>query len=394
MVEGDGDKLTQRIAELSEHKQKLSTQWQRLQDQRDDAQRALRRAQRPASAPPPPDVQRFRRVLDDAGIAHHLIADIDPDQPMRSGAPPPRACCAAVAGSWCSPEPGHEAQAMALAEERFRHYIVADAEEAPAKPDPDSLLAVLKFSAPAPRWLLRQLASIRRVPSTPRPASRLSGDGSRPRPTAVTTAEAARSGRPRPAPVRCSGDHPAAAGPSKLTEQLDEEIDQPRTRPSLLRPPTARCTQISRGAPAAAELLQHAATFEEARRHAARPQDRPAPKPGSAGSALRHSSSTPSSPRPTPSTPTTRRKTSCATWRGARPSLTANGCNASTTCRARPRCRASCANSSRPAGAHRPIWPACIDHYDNAKQATLRAEAVERELNEGSWETDAPWSSN
>jgi chromosome segregation ATPase len=30
-----------------------------------------------------------------------------------------------------------------------------------------------------------------------------------------------------------------------------------------------------------------------------------------------------------------------------------------------------------------------IDHYDNAKQATLRAEAIERELNEGSWETDA-----
>ena len=60
-----------------------------------------------------------------------------------------------------------EAQAMALAErERFRHYIVADAEEAPAKPVSDSLLAVLKFSAPAPRWLLRQLASIRRVPST------------------------------------------------------------------------------------------------------------------------------------------------------------------------------------------------------------------------------------
>ena len=40
-----------------------------------------------------------------------------------------------------------EAQAMALAEkERFRHYIVAEAEDAPAKPDADSLLAELEIS--------------------------------------------------------------------------------------------------------------------------------------------------------------------------------------------------------------------------------------------------------
>ncbi|MDA0629460.1 hypothetical protein PCS76_21870, partial [Acinetobacter baumannii] len=40
-VEGDAQQLTQRIAELGEHKQKLSTQWQRLKDQRDDAQKAM-----------------------------------------------------------------------------------------------------------------------------------------------------------------------------------------------------------------------------------------------------------------------------------------------------------------------------------------------------------------
>ncbi len=166
VVEGDGEKLTLRIAELSEHKQKLSTQWQRLKDQRDDAQRAYDALKGQRQAPPPPEVQRFRRVLDEAGIAHHLIADIIEitDEKWRAAAE------GVLRGSrWVVvlAKSGQEAQAMALAEkERFRHYIVADAEDAPAKPDPDSLLAVLNFSAPAPHWLLRQLGNIRRVAST------------------------------------------------------------------------------------------------------------------------------------------------------------------------------------------------------------------------------------
>ena len=56
---------------------------------------------------------------------------------------------------------------MALAErERYRHYVVAQAEEAPARPPADSLLAVLRFAAPAPSWLLHQLGHIRRVADT------------------------------------------------------------------------------------------------------------------------------------------------------------------------------------------------------------------------------------
>ncbi|MFZ4550534.1 MAG: ATP-binding protein [Aquabacterium sp.] len=166
VVEGDGEKLTLRIAELSEHKQKLSTQWQRLKDQRDDAQRAYDALKGQRQAPPPPEVQRFRRVLDEAGIAHHLIADIIEitDEKWRAAAE------GVLRGSrWVVvlAQSGQEAQAMALAEkERFRHYIVADADDAPAKPDADSLLAVLNFSAPAPHWLLRQLGNIRRVANT------------------------------------------------------------------------------------------------------------------------------------------------------------------------------------------------------------------------------------
>ena len=40
---------------------------------------------------------------------------------------------------------------MALAErERYRHYVVSEAAQAPAHPPTDSLLAVLRFSASAP----------------------------------------------------------------------------------------------------------------------------------------------------------------------------------------------------------------------------------------------------
>jgi hypothetical protein len=56
---------------------------------------------------------------------------------------------------------------MALAErERYRHYLEAAAAAAPTKADPRCLLAVLRFSAPVPTWLLKQLAQIRRVEST------------------------------------------------------------------------------------------------------------------------------------------------------------------------------------------------------------------------------------
>ena len=166
VVEGDADKLTTRISELSEHKQTLTTQWQRLKDQRDDAQRAHDALQGQRQAPPPPEVSRFTRTLTEAGIAHHLIADIIEitDEKWRAAAE------GVLRGSrWVVvlAKPGQEAQAMVLAEkDRFRHYIVADAEAAPTQPDPHSLLAVLKFSAPAPRWLLRQLANIQRVAHT------------------------------------------------------------------------------------------------------------------------------------------------------------------------------------------------------------------------------------
>ncbi|MGE0111021.1 ATP-binding protein [Aquabacterium sp.] len=387
VVEGDGEKLTLRIAELSEHKQKLSTQWQRLQDQRDDAQRAYDALKGQRQAPPPPDVQRFRRVLDDAGIAHHLIADIIEitDEKWRAAAE------GVLRGSrWVVvlDKATQEAQAMALAErERFRHYIVADAEEAPAKPVSDSLLAVLKFSAPAPRWLLRQLASIRRVPST-EAGVKLGGEW-------ITPDAYHRDNRGGRSVWVDPGQHQfgaaAIAGRRQSIEarltQLDEEMTRLVRDQAFFDRQLQDARKSAEGHTAAAELLQHAATFEEARRQLP---------------SLKHA-----------------RAEAGERWQRAETQLkhaviaqtNAQHAYHQTQDKLRHLEERSAVfdrewlqrlddlqGQSEMSRVVRQQFPArwrspahlanLLNHYRNATQATFRAEAVERELNEGSWETD------
>ncbi|HEX5373758.1 MAG TPA: ATP-binding protein [Aquabacterium sp.] len=165
-VESDASQLSSRVQELEARKQALAADWQRLSDQRQAAEQALARLQGQRQAPPPPEVLRFQRRLNDAGITHHLMADVIEiaDERWRAAA---EGVLRGVRWVVVLQRASDEAQAMALAErERYRHYVVADAAEAPAQPDPQSLLAVLRLSAKAPVWLLRQLGQIQRVDST------------------------------------------------------------------------------------------------------------------------------------------------------------------------------------------------------------------------------------
>jgi len=165
-VEGDAAQLAGHVGELERRKAELAGQWHTHSTQRREAQEALDGLQGQRQAPPPPEVQRFLRVLRGEGIAHHVLADVIEiaDERWRGAAE------GVLRGArWVVvlQESGDEARAMALAErERYRHYLVADAAEAPARPPADSLLAVLRFSAAAPAWLLKQLAQIRRVEGT------------------------------------------------------------------------------------------------------------------------------------------------------------------------------------------------------------------------------------
>jgi chromosome segregation ATPase len=117
------------------------------------------------SAMPEPEAQRLmRRALRDEGIAHAMLSDIvEVTDPKWQGA------VEGVLGGYASVvllERAKDAPAAyRLAEkERYRHFIVPDCVQAPVVKD-DSLLSVVRFSGPAPSWLIDQLERIERVDS-------------------------------------------------------------------------------------------------------------------------------------------------------------------------------------------------------------------------------------
>ncbi len=387
VVEGDADKLTLRISELSEHKQKLSAQWQRLKDQRDEAQKAMDALKGQRAAPPPPDVTRFRRTLDEAGINHHLIADIIEITDERWRA----ACEGVLRGSrWVVVlgKAGQEAQALALAEkERFRHYVVADAEEAPANADKHSLLSVLSFSAPAPRWLLRQLGNIRRVNSTEE-GVKVGGEW-------ITPEAYHRDGRGGRSVWVDPGQHQFGASAvatrrdsiDQRLAQLDEEMTRVVRDQAFFDRQLQDARKAAQGFTAASELAEREAEFNEARRHL------PVLKQARVEAGER--------------------------WQQLEAQLKRAVVEQTNAQHAYKQAQERLAHIEQRSAQHEREWQTRFDDtiaqavmsrevklqlprrwrepariaemqakYGNVTQARLRAESVERELNEGKWETD------
>ncbi|WIT10720.1 ATP-binding protein [Paucibacter sediminis] len=165
-VEADAQELTQRLESLASQQHGLRESFTRANDQSRKAQAALEAMTGQRLPPPPAEVTRFRRALDEAGITHHVLADcIDiADETWRAAAEGmlrPSRWVVVLAHS------SDEGRAFSLAsKERYRHYVVADAEHAPAVAPKDSLLAALKINAKVPGWMLRQLGGIRCVKDT------------------------------------------------------------------------------------------------------------------------------------------------------------------------------------------------------------------------------------
>ncbi|MEH0164500.1 ATP-binding protein [Roseateles microcysteis] len=165
-VETDAKELGERLASLSGQQHQLREAYTRANDQSRKAQAAMEALTGQRLPPPPVEVTRFRKALDEAGIVHHVLADcIDiADEAWRAAAEGmlrPSRWVVVLAHS------SDESRAFALAaKERYRHYVVADGETVPAQVPKDSLLAALKVNAKLPGWLLRQLASIRCVKDT------------------------------------------------------------------------------------------------------------------------------------------------------------------------------------------------------------------------------------
>lgn len=122
----------------------------------------LRDAQNTRGAPQDQEVQRFRTVLNEAGIEHKLLAEItEVTDAAWQGA------LEAILRPYRSlillENDNDRHEAWALGErERFRHFIVSDRTLCPDAL-PGSLLEIVRFAGEPPRWLAELLNRIRRV---------------------------------------------------------------------------------------------------------------------------------------------------------------------------------------------------------------------------------------
>ncbi len=159
------------IADVAAELEKKETEYIQLRQQRSalsarvaEHRAAIAALESKTALPEPEDVRSMRRALRDAGIDHVMLTDIvEVTEPRWQGA------VEGVLRSYASvvllEKPGQVAQAWKLGEkERYRHFIVADRVSVKPAHD-DSLLSVVRFSAPAPEWLIDQLARITRVDS-------------------------------------------------------------------------------------------------------------------------------------------------------------------------------------------------------------------------------------
>lgn len=164
-VEADAAALTARMQELASERERLRADYTRASDKASRAQTQLGELSGKRLPPPPPEVAPMKRALDDAGIAHYLVADsIDiADETWRAAAEgllrPSRWVVVLKHRS-------DEGRAFDIAaKQRYRHYVVADTSPVTQAPA-GTLLAALNVSAPLPAWLARQLGGIRCVTST------------------------------------------------------------------------------------------------------------------------------------------------------------------------------------------------------------------------------------
>jgi chromosome segregation ATPase len=138
-------------------------------------QQTIAALQGKSAMPEPENVRAMRRALRDEGIGHVMLSDIVEVTDSRW-----QGAVEGVLGGYASVVLLDKAKdapaAYRLAErERYRHFIVPELVTAPTVKD-DSLLAVVRFGAPAPSWLIEQLARIVRVDSVEAGFKRGGGD--------------------------------------------------------------------------------------------------------------------------------------------------------------------------------------------------------------------------
>lgn len=153
-------RLEQQEDEHLQLRQKRSELAERIKSQRE----AIDALNSKTELPEPNDVRSMRRALRDAGIAHAMLTDIvevtDPRwQGAVEGVLRGYACVILLESA------KDAAAAYRFGErERYGHFIIPERVAAQQVQD-QSLFSVVRFTAPAPSWLIEQLAGITRVES-------------------------------------------------------------------------------------------------------------------------------------------------------------------------------------------------------------------------------------
>ena len=386
-VEADAAALTARMQELAAERERLRADYTRASDKAARAQAQLGELSGKRLPPPPPEVAPMKRALDDAGIAHHLVADcIDiADETWRAAAEgllrPSRWVVVLKHRS-------DEGRAFDIAaKQRYRHYVVADTQavgQAPA----GSLLAALSVSAPLPTWLVRQLGGIRCVASTEEGAQ-IGGEW-------ITTDAYYRDGRGGRSVFVEARDHQFGAS-AVDSRRAALEAEATRWDGELSRIAKAQA-EVERqfkdvqraavGHKAAQELSERSDEFAEARARL------PVLRQARAESATRMSQLDSEHDR------VLRDSTrSEQAYEGAQIALRDGEGSAAGRLREHEARREALRKASRESRAQKAQFPAdwvrpaalaaLRDEFENARQAEIRAHHVDQELEGGHWEVDA-----
>lgn len=386
-VETDAAKLAEHVRILEERKSNLSGQWHDLSTQRRSAQESLDKLQGLRQAPRPEDVRRFLGLLRQENIGHHVIADIVEiiDEHWRDAAE------GVLRGArWIVvlQSQANEARAMELAErERYRHYVVTDAAAAPLVPESSSLLAVLRFSEPAPKWLLKQLSQIRRVESTSEGA-RVGGEWITPKAYWRDT-RGGRSVWVDPAEHQFGAAALIARKDSleKRISQLDQALTKLAKEQGQVQRELTAAVEAGRGHRAAEELSRRAAEFAQAR------EQLPTLKQARSEASRRWQSLEDAHKKAVVA-----RTQAETAYRETQNQLSDSERNAESYEREwKERYGAFRSRAAASRDLRRRFPPRWVRveklrelqaHYLNATQARLRLEGIERDLEQGQWETD------
>ena len=154
-IEAEHESVEAELTALRAQERELVARFETAKD-------ALAHAHERSSPPSDPEVRAFRAVLTEAGIAHSALSEsIEITDAAWQGAI--EAVLRPYRHVLLLERAADRHQAWALGErERFRHFVVADCENAPPA-QRDTLAEVVRFAGPVPRWLADLLNRITRV---------------------------------------------------------------------------------------------------------------------------------------------------------------------------------------------------------------------------------------